>query len=91
MTEKKSNNIWEFAKTILWAVLIATVVRTTSYEPFNIPSGSMIPTLLVGDYIFVSKFSYVLPFSKFSESSDPGIPPFVYACRRIPKGAPFRN
>ena len=60
MTEKKSNNIWEFAKTILWAVLIATVVRTTSYEPFNIPSGSMIPTLLVGDYLFVSKFAVKL-------------------------------
>jgi signal peptidase I len=39
-------------------MLIALIVRTVAYEPFNIPSGSMIPTLLVGDYLFVSKYSY---------------------------------
>jgi signal peptidase I len=55
-------------KTVVYAVLIAVVVRTFVYEPFNIPSGSMIPTLLVGDYLFVSKMSYgysrhSLPFS----------------------------
>jgi signal peptidase I len=51
-------------KTIVYAILIALVVRTVAYEPFNIPSGSMIPTLLVGDYLFVSKFSY--GYSRFS-------------------------
>ncbi|MBC6439583.1 MAG: signal peptidase I [Rhodospirillales bacterium] len=45
-------------KTIVYAVMIALVIRTVAYEPFNIPSGSMKPTLLVGDYLFVSKFSY---------------------------------
>ncbi|MDP6603612.1 MAG: signal peptidase I [Rhodospirillales bacterium] len=59
-------------RTIIYAVLIALVVRTFAYEPFNIPSGSMIPTLLVGDYLFVSKFSY-----GYSRHSFPfSFPPF---------------
>ena len=58
----------DFVKTVLYAVVIAIGVRTVGYEPFNIPSGSMEPTLLVGDYLFVSKWSYgysrhSLPFS----------------------------
>ncbi len=61
-------DIIDTIKTIVYAVIIAIVVRTFAYEPFNIPSGSMIPTLLVGDYLFVSKTSYgysrhSLPFS----------------------------
>src|SRR3954449_2292535 len=55
---KSSGGLLETVKTVIYAVLIAVVVRTVAYEPFNIPSGSMIPTLLVGDYLFVSKFSY---------------------------------
>lgn len=50
--------MWETVRTIIYAVAIAVVVRTFLYEPFNIPSGSMKPTLLVGDYLFVSKFAY---------------------------------
>jgi signal peptidase I len=50
--------IKEAVYTIFWALIIALFVRTLAYEPFNIPSGSMKPTLLIGDYIFVSKFSY---------------------------------
>ncbi len=56
------NLIWrrrgDTYRTIVVAVLIALGVRTFAYEPFNIPSGSMKPTLLIGDYLFVSKFSY---------------------------------
>ncbi len=48
----------EMLRTIVSALLIALLVRTFLYEPFNIPSGSMVPSLLVGDYLFVSKFSY---------------------------------
>ncbi len=63
-----SGGLLETVKTVFYAVLFAVVVRTFAFEPFNIPSGSMIPTLLVGDYLFVSKFSYgyskhSLPFS----------------------------
>ncbi len=57
--EKKKEGGWaETLRTIVYALLIAFFVRTLAYQPFNIPSGSMIPTLLVGDYLFVSKFSY---------------------------------
>ncbi|MGE3622980.1 MAG: signal peptidase I [Bdellovibrionales bacterium] len=48
----------ETLRTIVFAVLIALVIRTFAFEPFNIPSSSMVPTLLIGDFLFVSKYSY---------------------------------
>ena len=59
-----STGLWENVKTIVYALLIAVGVRTFLFEPFNIPSGSMIPTLLVGDYVFTAKYSY--GYSRFS-------------------------
>jgi signal peptidase I len=58
MSEKSPGGIRETATTIAYAIVIAIVIRTFAYEPFNIPSGSMFPTLLIGDYLFVSKTSY---------------------------------
>jgi signal peptidase I len=57
-TQTKNDGFWETLKTIFWALLIAMVFRSVLYQPFSIPSGSMKPTLLVGDYLFVSKFAY---------------------------------
>ena len=54
----KKGGLGETLRTVVYAVVIAVVIRTFAYEPFNIPSESMLPTLLVGDYLFVSKFSY---------------------------------
>ncbi|HAI32412.1 MULTISPECIES: signal peptidase I [unclassified Thalassospira] len=66
--KKKTGGLLDTLKTVFWAIVIALMVRTFAFEPFNIPSGSMIPSLLVGDYLFVSKFSYgyskhSMPFS----------------------------
>ena len=54
----KEESIVDTIKTIVYAVLIAVVIRSLWFEPFKIPSGSMYPTLYVGDYLFVSKYTY---------------------------------
>ena len=58
VVKKPEGGIGETIRVIIEALLIAVVVRTFLFQPFNIPSGSMIPTLLVGDYLFVSKYAY---------------------------------
>lgn len=65
---EKEESFWDTVKTIVYAILIAVFIRTFFFEPFKIPSGSMYPTLYVGDFLFVSKYTYgyskhSLPFS----------------------------
>ncbi len=72
--------IWETIKVIAQALLIAMVIRTFLFQPFNIPSASMYPTLMVGDYLFVSKLSY--GYSKYSFNFSFGLfgDPIVKCC-----------
>src|SRR5262245_46848713 len=60
----KQGGLAETVKVVIQALLIALVIRTLLFQPFSIPSGSMKGTLLVGDYLFVSQFSY--GYSRFS-------------------------
>jgi signal peptidase I len=78
MTKEKKNSFFSNLKSILIAIFIALLIRSFIFEPFNIPSGSMKPNLLVGDFIFVSKYSY--GFSKNSlPFSIPIIPGKIFA------------
>lgn len=62
---------WEQFGTLLVAVLIALSIRACVIEPYRIPSGSMLPTLLIGDHLFVNKFIYGVKVP-FTESRLPG-------------------
>ena len=80
----KQGGIWETIKVVVEALLIALVFRTFLFHPFNIPSGSMEPTLLIGDYLFVSKFSY--GYSRYSFPFD-----LAFIDGRIWEGVPERG
>lgn len=77
--------LWENVKAILGAVFLAFLIRSFVVEPFKIPSSSMVPTLAVGDHIFVNKFHYGLrlPFTKwwpvhFSQVERGDVVVFIY-------------
>jgi signal peptidase I len=56
--KRKEGGFSETVRVIIHALIIAAVIRTFLFQPFNIPSGSMKATLLIGDYLFVSKYTY---------------------------------
>src|SRR5271169_4789407 len=78
-TKRKEGGVAETIRVIFHALIIALVIRTFLFQPFNIPSGLMKATLLVGDYLFVSKYSY-----GYSHFSLPLSPPLFSG--RVPSG-----
>lgn len=64
MSKKPKNRMREWFDTLFYGILIAIGFRSLFLEPFNIPSGSMIPSLHIGDHIFVTKWSY--GYSRYS-------------------------
>ena len=70
-TQKKSGGLGETVSVIVQALILALVIRTLFLQPFSIPSGSMRPTLLEGDYLFVTKWSY--GYSRYSLPFSPDI------------------
>ena len=72
MSDAAPESVWQQIRTILIAVLIALTIRAFIVEPFRIPSGSMFPTLLIGDHLFVNKFVYG-PKVPFSDMRLPGL------------------
>ena len=82
--KRKEGGLVETGRVVIHALIIALVIRTFLFQPFNIPSGSMMATLLIGDYLFVSKYSY-----GYSHYSLPGSPPLFSG--RILGSAPERG
>lgn len=75
--KQKQKNEW---LELVWLALLALCIRSCAFEPYNIPSSSMVPTLLVGDYLFISKYDY--GYSKHS---------FPFSIPLIPRGRIFNN
>lgn len=63
--KSKKRLLWEYVEAIITALILALIIRAYIIQAFKIPSGSMIPTLLIGDHILVNKFIYgtEIPFT----------------------------
>ena len=68
--ETSGGGLWETVKIVIQALLLALVVRTFLFQPFSIPSASMQDTLLIGDYLLVSKYAYGYSHFSFPLSPD---------------------
>jgi len=68
---QEKGGVKDTVRVVFHALILALFVRVFLYQPFNIPSGSMIPTLLVGDYLFVAKYSY--GYSRYSFPFGPNL------------------
>ena len=71
LPEKKKSKIREYIEAIIVAILIASVITTFVVKTYKIPSGSMKPTLLVGDQIMVNKFIYGIKIPYFRKTVIP--------------------
>jgi signal peptidase I len=82
--KRKKDGFRENVRVIVQALIIAVVIRTFLFQPFDIPSGSMKATLLIGDFLFVSKYSY-----GYTHYSFPFSPPLFHG--RILASEPQRG
>ena len=81
--EQAEDGVWETIKVVIQALLIAFFVRMFLFQPFNIPSESMVPTLRVGDYLFVNKLSY--GYGPYSFNFAPGIGSYeLFSVDKVP-------
>lgn len=69
--QSAASGLWDTFKIVIQALILALLIRTFLFQPFSIPSGSMQDTLLVGDFLFVSKYSY--GYSRYSIPFSPDI------------------
>ena len=84
--KRQEGGLGETVRVVIHALIIAFVIRTFLFQPFNIPSGSMEGTLLIGDYLFVSKYSY-----GYSHYSLPFSPPLNLFSGRVLGSVPERG
>ncbi len=81
-SNKKKKTFAQDMRELLWLLLIVLLIRTLLFQPFVIPSGSMYPTLMVGDYLIVNKYRY--GYSKYSILLGKHLPDFGRVPERLP-------